>query len=914
MGTFVENVNSLATTLVPAIVADIHDIAADLTNVDAVATSIEGVNTTASNIASVNTTAGSITNVNIAAANISDVNTVSAHIANVDTTAGNIAEIGTVATNIVSVLTVADTDNLADIKRLADDLNAIDANALADVTIVADDLALGINSKVGKVAADIANVNLVASNITDVDTLVFNMDDINEVATTVVPNIAEILLADTNATTATTQAGIATAAANTAASMLDQFDDRYLGDKATPPTLDNDGNALLVGALYFDTVTNRMRVWDGALWSDALVLTAGSISTLYNKTIDDISNNIGADHVHYKVRNASGSVIAIGTVLAASGSQPGTDYIQVVPVTDPQTQIAIGIAHTTLENNGIGLALNTGVKDDTDTSAWTVGTILYPNTTGGFTSTKPTSGRYQACAYVLRQHSSSGTLLCEFTEPKLIASTTQAGYVQLNNTLTSTSSTQALTAAQGKVLQDGKQPLDATLTALAGVTTAADKIIYATASDTFTTTTLSSFGRSLIDDADAAAALTTLGAASSSHVHGDVSNTGTISTAAVTPASTDYLLLADASNSNKIQRGVAIGTSTTTYLRNDGTWATPPDTNTTYSLATASVLGLVKLGSDTVQTTAPNTVTTTASRSYAIQANASGQMVVNIPWTDTVYTLPASVVHDTEPSALHATDALRISGTTLSLYKGDGTFESVTTQDTIYTHPTTDGNLHVPATGTTSDGKVLTAGPTAGSFSWQTPASGVTDHTLLSNIGTNTHDQIDTALTRLANTSGTNTGDETTATIKTKLGITTLSGSNTGDQDLSGYALTTHNHTGTYEPANANIQAHIGSTSNPHGVTKTQIGLSSVDNTSDADKPISTATQTALNEKAGLVSPAFTGTPTAPTAAGSTNNTQIATTAHVKTAYASADGTIGGVVKARLNGTTLYLTTNGNNA
>jgi hypothetical protein len=44
--------------------------------------------------------------------------------------------------------------------------------------------------------------------------------------------------------------------------------------------------------------------------------------------------------------------------------------------------------------------------------------------------------------------------------------------------------------------------------------------------------------------------------------------------------------------------------------------------------------------------------------------------------------------------------------------------------------------------------------------------------------------------TLIGNTSGTNTGDETNATIKTKLGITTLSGSNTGDQDLSGYQLT----------------------------------------------------------------------------------------------------------------------------
>lgn len=64
-----------------------------------------------------------------------------------------------------------------------------------------------------------------------------------------------------------------------------------------------------------------------------------------------------------------------------------------------------------------------------------------------------------------------------------------------------------------------------------------------------------------------------------------------------------------------------------------------------------------------------------------------------------------------------------------------------------------------------------------------------TSHTELTEIGTNTHAQIDTAMTRLANTSGTNTGDETTNSIKSKLGITTLSGANTGDQDLSSYAL-----------------------------------------------------------------------------------------------------------------------------
>ena len=55
------------------------------------------------------------------------------------------------------------------------------------------------------------------------------------------------------------------------------------------------------------------------------------------------------------------------------------------------------------------------------------------------------------------------------------------------------------------------QGLDATLTALAGVTVAANQVIYATGADTFTVTSLTSFGRSLIDDADAATSRTTLG-------------------------------------------------------------------------------------------------------------------------------------------------------------------------------------------------------------------------------------------------------------------------------------------------------------------------------------------------------------------------------------------------------------------
>jgi len=62
---------------------------------------------------------------------------------------------------------------------------------------------------------------------------------------------------------------------------------------------------------------------------------------------------------------------------------------------------------------------------------------------------------------------------------------------------------------------------------------------------------------------------------------------------------------------------------------------------------------------------------------------------------------------------------------------------------------------------------------------------------------------------------------------------------------------------------------------------RTAIGLGNVTNTSDANKPVSTAQQTALDLKANLASPTLTGTPLAPTASAATNTTQIATTAHV---------------------------------
>ena len=66
-------------------------------------------------------------------------------------------------------------------------------------------------------------------------------------------------------------------AKNAAEAALDSFDDHYLGAKATAPTLDNDGAALLTGALYWDTALQGMRSWNGGAWVTLPAATKASV-------------------------------------------------------------------------------------------------------------------------------------------------------------------------------------------------------------------------------------------------------------------------------------------------------------------------------------------------------------------------------------------------------------------------------------------------------------------------------------------------------------------------------------------------------------------------------------------------------------------------------------------------------------
>lgn len=86
-----------------------------------------------------------------------------------------------------------------------------------------------------------------------------------------------------------TQTGIDRAAVE---GIYDQFDDRYLGPKAAEPTLDNDGHALITGALYYNTVSLEMRVFNGTVWETAYVPSSGVMPLIFAPSEVQVDNTI----------------------------------------------------------------------------------------------------------------------------------------------------------------------------------------------------------------------------------------------------------------------------------------------------------------------------------------------------------------------------------------------------------------------------------------------------------------------------------------------------------------------------------------------------------------------------------------------------------------------------------------------
>jgi hypothetical protein len=221
--------------------------------------------------------------------------------------------------------------------------------------------------------------------------------------------------ASTSASNAATAQTAAEAARDSALAAYDNFDDRYLGPKASNPTLDNDGNALLAGSLYYNTVVPEMRLYTGSAWVAAYVsggaylLTANNLSEL-TATASTVRTNLGLA-IGTNVQAWDADLDTWATKAAPSGTVIGT--------TDTQT-----LANKTLTNPTVTSYVESvvaiGTVTTTNTLSLTSGTVQTATLTASTacTFTMPTATAGKSFVLLLKQAAATGNGTATFTSVK----------------------------------------------------------------------------------------------------------------------------------------------------------------------------------------------------------------------------------------------------------------------------------------------------------------------------------------------------------------------------------------------------------------------------------------------------------------------------------------------------------------
>ncbi len=162
----------------------------------------------------------------------------------------------------------------------------------------------------------------------------------------------------TNAASSATAAAAAQAAAETAA---DNFDDTYLGAKSSDPTVDNDGDALTAGDLYFNTTSNELKVYNGSAWQVAAVSAAGLLAASNN--LSDVA-----------------SAATARTNLSAAASGANSDITSLTGLTTDLSVAQGGTGAGTFTTNGV--LYGNGTSAIAATGTGTSGQVLTSNGSG----------------------------------------------------------------------------------------------------------------------------------------------------------------------------------------------------------------------------------------------------------------------------------------------------------------------------------------------------------------------------------------------------------------------------------------------------------------------------------------------------------------------------------------------------
>ena len=192
----------------------------------------------------------------------------------------------------------------------------------------------------------------------------------SEAATSATNAATSATTASTQATNSANSATAAAASATAAAASADNFDDTYLGAKASDPSVDNDGDALSEGDLYFNTTTDQIKFYNGSSWTGIGVntdetfkvssndTTAGYLgakltatgSTGLTLTETNNGSNETLNATLASVPNASlanssitinGSAVALGGSVSVGETKPTIGSISPSTITNVQTAVTI---------------------------------------------------------------------------------------------------------------------------------------------------------------------------------------------------------------------------------------------------------------------------------------------------------------------------------------------------------------------------------------------------------------------------------------------------------------------------------------------------------------------------------------------------------------------------------------------
>lgn len=613
--------------------------------------------------------------------------------------------------------------NLVQINRVYQSITAVDRVALSadNVDVVADDIV-----SVNTVSSNINNVVTVSNNIGNVNAVGTDIDSVVAVAQSVVPNLDEILLVDELAVQVATDRDDVAAMKLAVEAVYDSFDDRFLGAKENDPTVDNDGMPLLDGAMYFNTSSNTLKVYDAgnAVWiiipqlylSGLLDVTLTSITTgdvlnwngskwvnTRTPSFDSVKLNggsgaegllswnadegtvdlglpggsllqIGQENVR-TVRNSTSSTITNGTVCMFNGTIGNSGRIKVKPFTGGfnEAMYVYGVATQDIAAGADGLITIGGKVRGIDTTGASVGEVwldedvLYakPGDSGKLTKIVPNVSELRMpIASVIKAHT-NGVLEIRFIP--LNENQFEPRNANIQTHISRTDNPHNVSKAQ---------------VGLGNVDNTADVDKSVLSATKWTTP------RNIALTGD---------------VTGNVNMDGSanvIITTTVQPNS------------------VALGTDTT------GNYVAGATAGTGISISGTAGEGW----SPTITNTAPNVTTdiSISTSTTSVTVNSSDGADGTIPSATTIAAGVMSAEDKTKLDGI-ATGATTNTGTVTSVAtSGAITGGTITTSGTI-SHSTADGYLHVPATGTTNNGKVLTAGATAGSLSWTTlPTAPVT--------------------------------------------------------------------------------------------------------------------------------------------------------------------------------------------